>query len=473
MSRERTNHRSYASNIKKLIIPIVIAAAVIGGALVLLNSGIGQNGKVISYGADSKTAFRVYENGFLQYTKDGVNYYGGTGNKSWSDSYTMTTPIAVERGDYTAIFESDGRSVRVYNDEGLVYNIQTSDTVLSVSLAENGYIGVITGGNSYMVSVYSTSDTMLFQRVEAESGVYPICCDISPDGDIIAIGYMDTTGVNIKSRIGMFYISADKGADYTDSMYSAISKDDDIIFKLYFMSNNSLIAIGDRHILSISSAGVEESSTEVTNEITGVGLCGSKVALAYGDEMPDKEGQEPGTVMFVSSGGKVTAGYSIGTEADYFVTSRGGAVIGSGTSYYGVSSGGSLKWNLNTSGNVTGIYPTSDVDVCIYATRTWAVRDSMVSFDPMEYDTSIISSAAQDEAEDGNVGSADTAETSETGETGETGETPETSGTAEGTDSTDNTGNTDNTDNTGNTDTAETGGAGDTAGDGSSNQPES
>lgn len=390
MSREKISFNKYGLLIKRIIIPIAIAAVIIAGAIFIVNSGIGQSGKVISYGADSKTAFRIYDGGFIQYTKDGANYYGGSGSKTWSDTYTMTTPVSVERGDYTAVFEAGGRNVRVYNESGLVYNVQTSDTIASVTLAENGYLGVITNGESYMVSVYNASGNMLFQRIEADSGVYPLCCDISPKGNIIAISYMDTSGISIKSKIGMFYINADEGADYTDSMFSAVSKDDEIVFEMYFVSDSVLIAIGDRHITCISSAGVEESSVEVTNEITGVALCGNKVALAYGEAMPDKDGQETGTIMFVSSSGNLTTGYSIGSEVDYFVASKGGVVAGSGTSYYGIDSGGGLKWNLNTSGNVTGIYPTSNVKVCVYATRTWAVKENMSGFDTMEYDPNLI-----------------------------------------------------------------------------------
>ena len=391
MGRERTERRNNGSVIKKLLIPVAIAAVIIAGAIFFINSGIGQKGKVITYGADSKTAFRIYDGGFLQYTKDGITYYGSSGNKTWTDSYGLTTPIAVSRGDYTALYESEGRNVRVYNEDGPVYNVQTSDTIAAVSVAENGYIGVITGGDADMVSVYNTSGNMLFQRVEADSGVYPLCCDISPDGAIIAISYMDTTGVGIESMIGMFYISADEGADYTDSMFSAVTSDDNIIFKLYFMSDSGLVAIGDRHIIRVSRAGVEENTVDVTNEITGVGLCGNKIALAYGDEMPDREGEEPGTIMFVSSNGNISAGYSIGTEADYFMTSDGGAVMGSGTSYYGINDGGKLEWQLNTSGNVTGIYPTDNVRVCVYAARTWAVMEDMSGFDTMEYDPGLIS----------------------------------------------------------------------------------
>lgn len=449
MNRAKISFTRYGATIKKLLIPIAIAVAVIAGAIFITNSGIGQNGKVISYGADSKAAFRVYDSGFMQYTKDGVTYFGSSGDKSWTDSYTMTSPVAMERGDYTAIFETGGRNVRVYNESGLVCNIQTSDTVTSVSLAENGYTGVLTSGSSYMVTVYNTSGNMLFQRVEAESGTYPMCCDISSDGRIVAISYIDTSGVSIKTKIGMFYISAEEGADYTDSMFAAVSKDNEIVFKMYFMSNGTLIAIGDRSISCISAAGVEESTVEVTNEITGVGLCGNKIAIAYGDEMSDKEGQEKGTIMFVSSNGKVSAGYCIGQETDYFVTSKGGVVAGSGTSFYGIDSSGNMQWNLNTSGNVTGIYPTNNVKVCIYATRTWAVRENMVGFDTMEYDPNVLKATGG--SEDGTSGENQVetvtdettvetvtgtedvqgSETQATGETQETQETQDTQGTEE------------------------------------------
>ena len=159
--------------------------------------------------------------------------------------------------------------------------------------------------------------------------------------------------------------------------------------------------------------------------------------------MSDKEGQEKGTIMFVSSNGKVSAGYCIGQETDYFVTSKGGVVAGSGTSFYGIDSGGNMQWNLNTSGNVTGIYPTNNVKVCIYATRTWAVRENMVGFDTMEYDPNVLKATGG--SEDGTSGenqvetvTDETTVETVTGtedvqgsETQATGETQETQGTEE------------------------------------------
>ena len=383
----RKKKKSFPVIDRRLIIMAVIAV-VAAAVIYFLNSGLGASGKVISYGADSKTAFRTYGNEALMYTKDGAVYYGNSWEAKWTDSYYIAAPIALERGEYTALYETDGRNIRVYDKNGLVNSIQTSDTIVRVALAENGYVGVISGGSTYMVSVYNTSGKLIFQRVEVDTGVYPVCCAISPDGKIIAISYMDTTGVEVESKIGMFYIDADMGAEYADSMFSAIKKEDEIVFENFFMSERSLITVSDRNICAISSAGTESASSEVTNEITGVGLCSGKVVLVYGDELPDKEGTEQGTVVFAGANGSLAYGDSIGSEPDYFYCSEKGIVLGSGTDYYGIGKTGAIEWKINAGLGVTNIYPASNINKCIYVSRTWSVLDDMRSFEVAEYDGS-------------------------------------------------------------------------------------
>lgn len=398
MNIPRLNRRSMPT----VIIIVIIAAA----AVVLAKAGVinlGSKTSVVTYASDSKTGYRSYDDGYIQYTKDGAKFLTKSGSESWNDVYTMTSPIIDERGKYTAVFETDGRAVRVYNDNGLVYNVQMSDPILSVSVCENGYIGVIENGDSYSVSVYSTSGSLIFQRIEAEKGVYPFSCDISPNGEIIAISYMDTTGVEIDAKVGMFYIDADKGAEYTDSMFAAVEKNDEVIFGVYFVSNNDLIAVGDRHIIYISSAGVEGWNVDVTNEIMGIGLCGDKLAMVYGDELPDKEGEECGTIVFISSRGKLNKGYCIGAEPDFFASSGGGVVIGSGSNYYGIDTNGKIAWSLNDTGSLNGIYPTSSVKKCIYTTKTWSVETDMTNFDSSNYNTDVVKANATESENQENV----------------------------------------------------------------------
>lgn len=366
---------------------------------------------IVTYASDSKTGYRSYDNGYIQYTKDGAKFFAKTGKQVWSDPYVMTSPIVSKRGEYTAVFETGGRAVRVYNDKGIVYNIQTPDPVQSTAVSENGYIGVISYGASYSVSVYSTSGSLIFQRIEAESGVSPLCCDISPDGEVVAISYVDTTGAEINAKVGMFYINAEKGAEHADSMYTASEKNDEIIFGLYFMSNKGLIAVGDRNVVYISSSGSEDWSIEVTNEILGIGLCGEKLAMVYGAELPDKDGQDSGTVVFVSSNGKLKKGYCIGAEPDFFAVSDGGLVVESSSNYYGIDSNGKVIWSLNDTGNLNGIYPTDSVKKCIYTTKTWSVVADMTNFDSSDYstDTERTSSTVNsfEDAKEGTVASGD------------------------------------------------------------------
>jgi len=388
-------------NIRNVLIVIVIVVISVAAA-VLAKTGIinfGSKAAVMTYASDSKTGYRSYDDGFIQYTKDGAKFLTKSGGETWNDVFTMTSPVISERGKYTAIFETGGRSVRVYNDKGLIYNVQTSDPILNSSVCENGYIGVITNGESYSVSVYSSSGNLIFQRIEAEEGVYPFSCDISPNGQIIAISYMDTTGVEIDAKVGMFYIDSNKGAEYADSMYAAVEKKEEVIFGLYFVSNDDLIAIGDRHIVYISSSGIEGWNVDVTNEIMGIGLCGNKIAIIYGDELPDKDGEECGTVAFISSKGKLDKGYCIGAEPDFFASSSGGVVIGSGSNYYGINTSGKAVWSLNDTGSLNGIYPTDNVKKCIYTTKTWAVETDMTNFDSSNYYTGVVNASNSTNAE--------------------------------------------------------------------------
>ena len=135
--------------------------------------------------------------------------------------------------------------------------------------------------------------------------------------------------------------------------------------------------------------------------------------LVYGNELPDKEGQEPGTIVIISSGGKQSFGYCIGSEADYFEVSDGGAVVGNGSEYFGINSSGSLVWDMNDSGSINGIYPTNNVKKCIYAAKTWSVEVDMTNFNPSSYikndnnaGTENMAEAVQDTPEDNNADNA-------------------------------------------------------------------
>ena len=399
MEQERVRKRKSKNkkmNIKPLIYAVAGIAVVVLGWFSISNASFGSPAKV-TYGAESKTAYSIYDNGYIQYSISGAKYFKNADKMIWSDSYTMTAPVAQKDGDYTVIFESEGRTIRLYNSDGLVYSVQTNDPILNLSLNENGYVSVVTSSDTYYVVVYSASGNMLFQRVEAETGVYPVSCDVSPDGSVAAISYIDTTGIGIESKIGMFYVNSAEGKDYENSMFLAVEKYDEIVFEIYFTGADSLVAIGDRNVFSLSTKGVEQWAVEMTNQITNVGRCADKIAIVYGSELSDKDGEAVGTLIYISSKGKVTKGYSIGQGADYMTCSNGGVVIGSGTKYYGINSSGKMVWSLNTHGDVTDIYPTKNINTCIYVTKTWAIKTNMTEFDVNQYSGSV---ETDDEADD-------------------------------------------------------------------------
>ncbi|MEA4968380.1 MAG: DUF5711 family protein, partial [Bacteroidaceae bacterium] len=95
---------------------VIVIAIIVVAAVILVKTGvinIGSKSSVVTYASDSKTGYRSYNDGYIQYTKDGAKFLTKSGSDSWDDAYTMISPIIDEKGIYTAIFETGGRAVRV------------------------------------------------------------------------------------------------------------------------------------------------------------------------------------------------------------------------------------------------------------------------------------------------------------------------------------------------------------------------
>lgn len=57
-------------------------------------------------------------------------------------------------------------------------------------------------------------------------------------------------------------------------------------------------------------------------------------------------------------------------------------------------------WSVTTTGNITGIYPTSSINKCIYTTRTWSAMANMNNFDPDSYDPYVATNIITDDGQE-------------------------------------------------------------------------
>ena len=313
----------------------------------------------------SKATMAVFDQEFLLCTKDGVKYFASMGDGKWSDTFNMTSPVMVQEGDYVAVGDMGGKTVRVYDRSGMLYDLQADGSPVQFALNESGYLSLITKNeDTYRIRIYNTKGTLLKERVEESNGVYPLCSDVSDDSRVFAVSYLDTTDISPIGRVVMFYIDAEESENHTDSMFAAVEKTDEIIPVIGYMEKGVLAAISDLNVYGIGSDGAEQWSYPLENTIDQAAL-GAKeyIVLALGDSVANKDGREKGTVCWLDGSGKEKASFESGESVTYLQAVKKGIVVGNDRKYTGVSYGGNEDWSYNATGDLTDLIPMDKLNI--------------------------------------------------------------------------------------------------------------
>ena len=131
ISIKAKKNRKHKNSGLRLLIAVILIAAVLWCLYSFLKrsapSSSSDNGQVInSIDFSSGIMSDIYTNGKIVYCcrKDGMMCLDENGSELWTDQYSMTDPIMSENGEYVAVADPHGKNFRVYNKNGLVYNIK-------------------------------------------------------------------------------------------------------------------------------------------------------------------------------------------------------------------------------------------------------------------------------------------------------------------------------------------------------------
>lgn len=326
--------------------------------------------------ADGKSTFVAYGKGFMHFTRDGAKFYNNTSSVKWSDSYTMTSPTVVTGGDYSAVVDILGKTAKVYDASGLAYSIQTEETISNMALNKNGHsVVVLNGKNDYRVQAYNAAGTLKFQRFDEDAGVFPVCADISDDNKVLAVAYIDTSDIEIKSKVLFFYTDkADSKKTETNDMFAACEISDEIIVNIYNMTGDEYVCVSDKRIFAVNSSGDILWENAAGNKIDRFSFSEKGfMAVAYGDQtVSDLESVEPGTVVILNFGGKRTGTFTAGDRVDILYCSPYYTVISVGNNYYGVKVNGKTVWEHTSGQGVKSIIPLDSSGQALYVTGNYA-----------------------------------------------------------------------------------------------------
>jgi len=232
----------------------------------IFNAGF-KNVSSIQFEPGGHPVIEPFRAGLISAKSDGLKMYNIHGQEEWNEQSQFSNPIVKTDGNYMIIADGKGKSIHVYHNKKQIWT-QTLQTqkgeILSASINENGYAGIIYRDSSYksVVKVFNTKGFEILDRYYSNN--YALNIKVSPDDKMVAIGEIDTSGMKTSSGIRFIPVGSKEDAGLFEA--------DSVLLNMEFMGKK-LIAVLDRKILSINRDGTNNVICEFgKDKITSVGI---------------------------------------------------------------------------------------------------------------------------------------------------------------------------------------------------------
>lgn len=214
---------------------------------------------IIEVDVSKNNEFIVNEEQLVWVSEDGIKALSLEGEEIWADTHTMKNIAITQRMPYFAISEKMGRTISMFDSHGKKADIKFANPVVCFSMNKNGDMVVIEKTtDGHVVSAYDKQGNSLgLKRITYVQDVgYPTAAEISPDGKMIFVSYLNISDAQIVSNMIAIAIGND-GLTKVDSILYGTAYSNTVLSEIEFMSENVWVAIGDNGISFNTLAGEE------------------------------------------------------------------------------------------------------------------------------------------------------------------------------------------------------------------------
>ena len=309
----------------------------------------------ITHEAGAAAQLAAAGDGFFLATRDAMRFFNTDGAEVFRHGHTISNATLFSRGGYAAVLEQNGRVFNVYNAQGLMYSIVTDAPIVRFALGAQGFAAVMMHGGSgiFDIEIYDNFGTRSHYGRHTDENIVPMLMDISHDGRVLAIAYLDINGAQMNSFVSFFSIDGSHvgaGDIFAENRHNP----GEIVGAMRFLADGRLVVVSDARIFVLDATAATAWETNLNNRVTHVEFSDFWFAVAYGDAKLNRVGHAPGTVVARNSFGIQLFTYSAPGGAVTGLQTRGGnIVVGStGGHFAALSDTGQALWELTLPGNV-------------------------------------------------------------------------------------------------------------------------
>jgi len=328
------------------------------------------------YELSTKSDFYTYGDNIFHTTKDSLVLLDENGNEVWKDSFTMLYPVM--RGDKNAVAlaEKNGTKLRVYNENGLLYKMEFEQSLITFTVNGMGYIGAVNKKDSdYELLVCNQQGEEIHKSVFVADEGIPTAVDISEDGSVLAVSFMNINNIKLTSNVTFYYIDGNKteSTESGDGMFASELFEDSMPVALRFLADNNCVAVMDNKLAFIDcdeSEGVQKVEVPIGNSISYACVNGDgTTAVAFGEPLLNAaERLEKNTVIWYDSKGNKINEYKSRRDITGLYPGEDITVIAMNREFEAYGTGGGYIWSYTAVQDTSKVLPYNGKDKMLAVT---------------------------------------------------------------------------------------------------------
>ena len=293
----------------------------------------------------------VYSNGnkfFYLSTKDGVKYVSSAGAIKWDKVYSMIEPVLKGRGEYAAVCDNRGYVFYFLGPAGVIYEKKYDAPIIFFTVGARGDAGIILQEEeNYRFIIIDASGETIFEYVYVEDNIMPVSLDISGDGRLVAVSFLDINNIRFGSKIGFMYTSVE-GKNYSKSIIAGIECEDIFIACVYFGEGNRLLYLSDAELACIDVEAKNGPEIiwkkSLSYKISAFAPGEKYFAVSYAEGLNANGPEYEGLVEIFTYDGRAAGSYDFADLVVYISSAADNFIVTDGKNAAAINSKGSLIW---------------------------------------------------------------------------------------------------------------------------------
>lgn len=235
-----------------------------------------------------------------------LTYYNDKGGEVTRYSCTYSTATLRTAGKYVLVAERGGKRMLLTTRSMQLCDITAEQNILAATVNAKGQIAVLTQstqGYAVELTVYDRRGQVLYSRKRSTSASEVA---LSSDGKTVALLSLEAKNGVLNTVVEAFSLSSTDAAALTE--YTAA---DTLLYRLDFLSNNRLVAVGENGAVVVPTDGKEPTVYTIDGQqLLGYAVANNSVSMVV-RPMGDTHG---GTVIVLDKNGKETCRVSFDGE---------------------------------------------------------------------------------------------------------------------------------------------------------------